>query len=108
MATPNDGMDEVKAELSLIRTEDGGRLSGITTGYRPPLYIGDLSSPCAITRLYETEWLEPGHSSVVDIIILWPESLGESYKPGAVFELREGPRVVATGKILEIARNGQG
>ena len=37
-------MREIKAVLTLLRTENGGRETAIANGHRPSFYIGDLQT----------------------------------------------------------------
>ena len=94
-------MHEVKAILTLLRTEEGGRKTAIASGYRPSFYIGDLQADGAI-ELLGVDQQVPGETMSVRIRFLHPENFGKALLVGVDFEAREGTKRIGSGKITEV------
>jgi hypothetical protein len=88
----------------LLRTDEGGRQSAISSGYRSILDFGERT-PAGETlwrggeiNLLDIDELAPGKESEVCVRI-WsgtPANLAE----GAAFRLSEGQRLVGVGEVL--------
>jgi translation elongation factor EF-Tu-like GTPase len=95
---------EFRARLRLLRTDEGGRHSAISSGYRSIVDLGERT-PAGETlwwggeiNLLEANELAPGEESEV-CVRLWggtPANLAE----GAAFRLSEGQRLVGEGEVL--------
>jgi len=95
----------VKAELELKPTSEGGRKTGIISGFRPnhvfeykhdqilQTYIGDLNF---------SEWptIEPGEKKIVKVRFLDFPSLHQYLHVGQIWHIHEGERVIGKAKIL--------
>ena len=88
---------KMKAEIYLLKKEEGGRHSPITNGYRPQFFIGTGDFTGSI-KLDKAEILLPGeYSSItVDFQDLIPLNVGQQ------FVVREGGMTVCSGKITAV------
>lgn len=97
----------IKARLRLKTTDEGGRWSGIKTGYRPDhvfeynkkgnftmAYIGDIT--------FEKEWIQPGENEIVTVRFLYRQSLEKYIKVGRKWWIHEGGNPVGEAEILEV------
>lgn len=94
-------MREIRATLSLLGSEAGGRDTPIASGYRPAFYIGELQTDGAI-ELPGSCKQTPGETLSVRIRLLHPERFGDALAVGAVFEVREGTKTVGRGTITKL------
>lgn len=94
-------MATVRAKIRLLRTEEGGRLSGATSGYRPIVRVGDLHASGSI-ELLDRELIEPGDECEVNITILYRKYVEDHLTLGTTFDLTEGARKVGEGKVLAV------
>ncbi|MCR1026082.1 hypothetical protein NQT66_14765 [Cellulophaga baltica] len=98
----------VKAKLILIPTEDGGRKTGITSGYRPNhvfeyqtngqfkyAYMGDIQTD-------KDDWIMPGETKEVIVRFLSRQPIDEYMDIGRKWWIHEGHRVIGDAKILKI------
>ena len=91
----------VQAQLTLVRTEENGRRTPVFVDYRPQFrYLGRDNDVC-ITGM-DRDTLAPGESALVLLTFRRPELQRRRLIPNTDFELAEGARVVARGKILEV------
>ena len=87
-----------KAEIYLLKKEEGGRHTPIFTGYRPQVFIqttdvtGNLELPSG------TEMVMPGDNANVVITLIKPVAM----EAGQRFAIREGGLTVGAGAITEI------
>ncbi|MFD7512484.1 elongation factor Tu [Streptomyces sp. NPDC059853] len=85
------------AETRLLPAAEGGRRTGVTSGYRPQFYlrtadvVGDIALPGGGTAL-------PGETVTMTV------ELGHAVplEPGLGFAIREGGRTVGAGRITEV------
>jgi translation elongation factor EF-Tu-like GTPase len=94
----------IQAKLYLLTTEEGGRRTGIASGYRPPIYFDDNDNNHGydgVITLENQEQASPGEEFSVRIDFLHPELVSHLLKRGTRFNIREGERVVATGTIIK-------
>jgi hypothetical protein len=109
-------LDCIEATLQLLTTDQGGRRSAITTGYRGGLLVfpewydtwndaGEHRCLGALLHLCELSELQPGESATVRLYP-WAEGALElaDVSPGAPFRLHEGHRLVAIGTVLRTLR----
>ena len=99
-------MYDLKAEIAFIPTDLGGRRMPICSGWRPQFRYCDQDEPGDWDVVFFTdehvEWVTPGQTVEAYLCFLSPHrQLGKLY-PGTEFLLREGARIVAKGKVLEI------
>ena len=89
----------IDARIYFLAPEEGGRMTPIFSGYRPALYFGEKQTDGAIILPSGTP-VQPGTACDVVIKLLHPEHLGDALGPMAMFEAREGTRVIGRGKVL--------
>lgn len=97
-------MVKVIARLYLLKREEGGRHISVASGYRPSFYFGSKQSDGAIF-LEDRDRLWPGEECEAHIVFTHPEAFGDTLRPDASFEVKEGLKVVGRGTILGISRN---
>ena len=95
------------AELTLLRTEEGGRHHGVLVGYRPDwVFDGcDLGYCMGSIVTLERDRLEPGETQKVELRIIRrdrPELLSDFIRVDQEFSTMEGARRVAHGRIVEV------
>jgi elongation factor Tu len=89
----------ISARIYFLTPEEGGRKTPIFSGYRPALYFGEKQTDGAI-MLTSGGQAVPGTECEVIINLLHPEHLEDVVKPMAIFEAKEGARVVGRGQVL--------
>lgn len=90
------------ASLRLLATPEGGRQTAIRRDvYRPLFFLGLSSASCRIDEI-DKGTMSPGEEGKVVMTLLHPERWGAELRPGARFEIREGPRVVGHGIIKDV------
>lgn len=95
----------VRASLRLLRTEDGGRRSGVRSGYRPnhnfagpddrEFYIGQI-------EFDSDETIELGESREVLVRFISGPGLQERLQVGRNWRIQEGGRLVGEATVLEV------
>jgi len=101
---------DVEAEITFLRTLEGGREGPVRTGYRPQFFYQGEDHD-AIHEYINREEVCPGDTVIVHLHFLHPELLFERLCPGEHFEIREGVRTVARGsvtRILNLVKNAEG
>ncbi|NRR93404.1 hypothetical protein HSX10_17655 [Winogradskyella undariae] len=99
---------EIKAKFTLYPTENGGKKSGIKTGYRPNHVFAykENSSDFATAYVgqidFEKEWILPNDSETVTVRFLKGGNISELIKKGRVWWIHEGRRKVGEAEVLEI------
>ena len=87
-----------KAEVYVLKKEEGGRHTPFFTGYKPQFYFrttdvtGDIKLPEGV------EMVMPGDNSQFEVMLIVPVAL----EPGLRFAVREGGRTVGAGVVTEI------
>jgi len=86
-----------KAQMYVLKKEEGGRHTPFVDGYRPQLFTrtGDIT---ATFQLPDGKMVMPGEDSTFDIELISPLAMEE----GQRFTVREGNKTVGTGVILDI------
>jgi translation elongation factor EF-Tu-like GTPase len=104
--TEKNNRPRYKAFLQLIRTEDGGRQTGIRSMYWTQFTLGETRSSCCINKIEtNTEMLLPGESANVEISVLFPDRF-PNLTNGTRFAISEGLRIVGQGEITSVASCG--
>lgn len=107
--TPHmDQFYTVKAIVKLMRTEDGGRKTGVLSGYRPnhvfeynasgemmAAYMGDI-------RFDREDGILPGQEKVATVRFLREQPIQKYLNPGARWWIHEGAICVGVGEIVEV------
>jgi elongation factor Tu len=88
----------VKAEVYILKKEEGGRHTPFHNKYRPQFYIRTLDVTGEITLPEGTEMVMPGDNLEIRVDLIYPVACSE----GLRFAIREGGRTVGSGQITEI------
>ncbi len=87
-----------KAEVYILKKEEGGRHTPFHTKYRPQFYLRTLDVTGEITLPEGTEMVMPGDNVTITVELLSPVAC----TVGLRFAIREGGRTVGAGQITEI------
>src|SRR4051812_26619197 len=97
----------VKAVFRLLRTEEGGRQTGIFSGYRPN-HVFEYGSDNTMLAgwmgivLFEGESILPGQEKEVTVKFLREQPIGKYLKIGNRWWIHEGSRKVGEAQITEV------
>ena len=91
---------EFKAEVLLLKKEEGGRHTPIFTGYRPQVFIGTTDVTGDLSLAEGMEMVMPGDNASVTIKLIKPVALQD----GQRFAIREGGLTVGAGAITKIIK----
>ncbi len=87
-----------KAEVYVLKKEEGGRHTPFFTGYRPQFYFR-TTDVTGVANLPEgTEMVMPGDNVQMDVELIVPIAMDQ----GLRFAIREGGRTVGSGVVTEI------
>lgn len=90
--------DKFKAEVYILKKEEGGRHTPFHNKYRPQFYIRTLDITGEISLPEGTEMVMPGDNVTITVDLIYPVALNV----GLRFAIREGGRTVGAGQITEI------
>ncbi|MEA2304826.1 MAG: elongation factor Tu, partial [Solirubrobacteraceae bacterium] len=89
-----------KAEVYVLKKEEGGRHTPFFTGYRPQFYFR-TTDVTGVAKLPEgTEMVMPGDNVQMEIELIQPIAMDA----GLRFAIREGGRTVGSGVVTEIIK----
>ena len=91
---------EFKAEIYLLKKEEGGRHTPVFTGYRPQVFIRTTDVTGEVMLPEGTEMIMPGDNATVTIKLIKPVAM----ESGQRFAFREGGLTVGAGAIVEIIK----
>jgi hypothetical protein len=101
-ARPDEVRPDIRCDfvalITLVPSDRGGRKSGITSGYRPQLFID--GEDCDVEITLDVEPFNPGESRIVYGSFFRPEIHLDKLVVGKVVLLREGARTVGYGPLL--------
>jgi elongation factor Tu len=100
----SNSLTKISAKIYLLRSEEGGRKTPIFTGYRPVVYFGDRQTDGIITFENEEKPVL-GSEYTVTITLIHPAYLGCTLRKDAKFDCREGSKIIAHGKVLDVKTN---
>jgi elongation factor Tu len=87
-----------KAEVYILKKEEGGRHTPFFTGYRPQFYFR-TTDVTGVANLPEgTEMVMPGDNVTMEIELIQPIAMDQ----GLRFAIREGGRTVGSGVVAEV------
>ena len=87
-----------KAEVYVLKKEEGGRHTPFFTGYRPQFYFR-TTDVTGVANLPEgTEMVMPGDNVQMEIELIQPIAMDQ----GLRFAIREGGRTVGSGVVAEV------
>ena len=87
-----------KAEVYILKKEEGGRHTPFHNKYRPQFYIRTLDVTGEIMLPEGREMVMPGDNVSVEVKLIYPVALS----PGLRFAIREGGRTVGAGQVTDI------
>ena len=87
-----------KAEVYILKKEEGGRHTPFHNKYRPQFYLRTMDVTGEITLPEGTEMVMPGDNVTIQVELIYPVALNQ----GLRFAIREGGRTVGAGQITEI------
>jgi|SRR6185436_8254100 elongation factor Tu len=91
----------ISAKIYLLRPEEGGRKTPLFTGYRSAVYFGDRQADGLVVFDCKDKPVLGGEYTVT-ISFAHPEYLGDALRKDAIFDFREGPKIVGCGKVLNV------
>ncbi len=90
--------DEFKAQVYILKKEEGGRHTPFHNHYRPQFYIRTLDVTGEITLPEGVEMVMPGDHVSIQVKLITPVACSQ----GLRFAIREGGRTVGAGQITEL------
>jgi len=87
-----------KAEVYVLRRDEGGRHKPFFSGYRPQFYVRTMDVTGNITLPQNVEMVMPGDRTNMEVELIIPVALEQ----GSNFAIREGGLTVGAGVITEI------
>ncbi|AWK04628.1 MULTISPECIES: elongation factor Tu [Flavobacterium] len=87
-----------KAEVYILKKEEGGRHTPFHNNYRPQFYVRTTDVTGVITLPAGVEMVMPGDNLTIEVALLSPIAMNV----GLRFAIREGGRTVGAGQVTEI------
>jgi elongation factor Tu len=87
-----------KAEVYVLKKEEGGRHTPFHNNYRPQFYLRTLDVTGSVTLPEGTEMVMPGDNVSIIVELIYPVAVDQ----GLRFAIREGGRTVGAGQVTEI------
>jgi len=87
-----------KAEVYVLKKEEGGRHTPFFSGYRPQFYFRTTDVTGVVTLAEGVEMVMPGDNATFDVELIVPIAMEQ----GLRFAIREGGRTVGAGVVSEI------
>ncbi|KAA6231894.1 elongation factor Tu [Chlorobium phaeovibrioides] len=87
-----------KAEVYILKKEEGGRHTPFFTNYRPQFYFRTTDVTGAVNLPEGVEMVMPGDNLSVEVELIAPIAMDE----GLRFAIREGGRTVGAGSVTKI------
>ncbi|KAF2519529.1 elongation factor Tu [Flavobacterium salilacus subsp. salilacus] len=87
-----------KAEVYILKKEEGGRHTPFHNNYRPQFYVRTTDVTGTISLPAGVEMVMPGDNLTIEVQLLSPIALSV----GLRFAIREGGRTVGAGQVTEI------
>jgi translation elongation factor EF-Tu-like GTPase len=98
----------IKAKITFKSTEEGGRKTGIKSGYRPnhafekPVNIKLLRAYIGEIIFDYKEFIQPGETNDVTVSFLKVPEIEKFMKVGQKWFIYEPPILIAEGELIEI------
>jgi elongation factor Tu len=89
-----------KAEVYVLKKEEGGRHTPFFTGYRPQFYFRTTDVTGVANLPDGTEMVMPGDNVQMEIELIQPIAMDQ----GLRFAIREGGRTVGSGVVTEVVQ----
>ncbi len=87
-----------KAEVYVLKKEEGGRHTPFHTNYRPQFYLRTLDVTGEIALPEGRDMVMPGDNVTISVNLITPVAMAQ----GLRFAIREGGRTVGAGQVTEI------
>ncbi|MDZ4663919.1 MAG: elongation factor Tu [Bacteroidota bacterium] len=87
-----------KAEVYILKKEEGGRHTPFQNKYRPQFYFRTTDVTGEITLESGREMVMPGDNVTIEVMLISPIAMDK----GLRFAIREGGRTVGAGQVTEI------
>ena len=87
-----------KAEVYVLKKEEGGRHTPFHNNYRPQFYLRTLDVTGEIELPEGREMVMPGDNVTVTVKLIYPVAINQ----GLRFAIREGGRTVGAGQVIAI------
>jgi elongation factor Tu len=87
-----------KAEVYILKKEEGGRHTPFHNNYRPQFYLRTLDITGEIQLPEGTEMVMPGDNTTITVQLIYPVAINQ----GLRFAIREGGRTVGAGQVTTI------
>lgn len=91
---------EFKAEIYVLKKEEGGRHTPFHNKYRPQFYFRTTDVTGEITMEAGREMIMPGDNVTITVKLIVPIAMSK----GLRFAIREGGRTVGAGQVTEIIK----
>jgi elongation factor Tu len=89
-----------KAEIYVLKKEEGGRHTPFHNKYRPQFYLRTTDVTGEITLPEGREMVMPGDNVTISVELIQPVAMDK----GLRFAIREGGRTVGAGQVIEIVK----
>ena len=90
----------IKAEVYILKKEEGGRHTPFHNKYRPQFYLRTLDVTGEIVLPEGVEMVLPGDNLTITVNLITPVAINK----GLRFAIREGGRTVGAGQVTEIIK----
>ena len=98
---PDFQYKSIIANITLYKTQDGGRNSPFNEGYCPHLRCNGDGEYLGVRIINQKTWVSPGESTVVEIgLMYYPDVNYSELIINAEFAIVEGTKVIGTGKVV--------
>ncbi|MEE2710633.1 MAG: EF-Tu/IF-2/RF-3 family GTPase, partial [Gemmatimonadota bacterium] len=87
-----------KAEVYILKAEEGGRHTPFFNGYRPQFYFRTTDVTGDVTLPSGVEMVMPGDNVSMDVALFQPIAMDRELR----FAIREGGRTVGAGVVTEV------
>jgi len=98
----------IKAKITFKTTEEGGRKTGVKSGYRPN-HVFEKTDNIKLLRTYmgeikfdNEESIQPGETNIVTVRFLKNPEIEKYMRVGQIWYIYEVPKLIAEGEIIEI------
>jgi elongation factor Tu len=91
---------EFKAEVYILKKEEGGRHTPFHNNYRPQFYLRTTDVTGEISLPEGREMVMPGDNITINVLLIQPVAM----EKGLRFAIREGGRTVGAGQVTEIIK----
>jgi len=87
-----------KAEVYILKKEEGGRHTPFHNHYRPQFYIRTIDVTGEVILPEGVEMIMPGDNITIQVDLIYPVAINK----GLRFAIREGGRTVGAGQVIDI------